>query len=445
MARGARQWTRELMRRLQRHDPNGRSTLPQNNDSDPALPYLPGSSASRVSLTDGAAEPENATASPFFTRLPPEIRHQILVEAFGGRTLHMDIRESPPLLPISERSPNPSSVSPNGMPHGGLGADLERYGMWSTDVMKAAAEARVISPDGGGASPWQWWSCVCHRNLPKEHNAPPQPLGEDGCLRGKNTMCFLYAGQTPGKCLIGASGWLRTCRQAYAEGIQVLYGSNSIVLSRAKLIDALLASTDRLPSSPSIQHVAAVVPTAHLDRILRLEIAWDWCLFARPVHSDEQTAARARVVDLLESLAHVGAFPRLVSLVLAFGDSLYQRSQPPDQHLDDVDTALLMPLGDLATRRNNRLLQLTVELPTNTFEPLYSRAVRTGSVYEGGAAYGQRRFWWPPPTVSGERGDDETDRVDIGCGFWVKSGIQSSLCFDYQGKPYRLGAIATCF
>lgn len=199
------------MRQLRRG--GDRSSLPQM-DSDPDLPYLPDSSSSRVSLVDASANPATGTAnatadSLFFARLPPEIRHQILVAAFGGRTLHMDIRESPPMLPAAERPP--VTISEKDMPHGGLGADLDRYGRWPREVLKAAVEARVITPGGSGAAPWQWWSCVCHRSWPR---AVPSPLWEDECVHGKSTFCSFYPGEAPGKCHIGCTGWLTTCRQA---------------------------------------------------------------------------------------------------------------------------------------------------------------------------------------------------------------------------------------
>jgi hypothetical protein len=150
--------------------------------------------------------------SLFFTRLPSEIRHQILVAAFGGRTLHVDIRESPPMLSAAERQTQTATIAPKDMPHGGLGADLDRYSGWPTEVLRAAVESHVSTPGGGGASPWQWWSCVCHRSPP--HAMLTSPLWEDDCVHGKNTFCQYYSGEAPDKCLIGCMGWLTTCRQA---------------------------------------------------------------------------------------------------------------------------------------------------------------------------------------------------------------------------------------
>src|SRR4051812_41452267 len=43
-----------------------------------------------------------------------------------------------------------------------------------------------------------------------------------------NTMyvqCPHWPGAAPGRCFIGAMGWLQACRAAYVEGMDVLYGT----------------------------------------------------------------------------------------------------------------------------------------------------------------------------------------------------------------------------
>jgi hypothetical protein len=261
----------------------------------------------------------------------------------------------------------------------------------------------------------------------------------------------------------------------------VLYSTNAIFLGRAKLIDALLKSTD-LSQGPTIP--PSVLPTAHLARITRLEIAWNWPLATLPIHSDKQAAARTHMAESLVRIARADAFPRLTSLVLSYGDSLYQRPEPPQKCLDDLDAALLNPLRAMTaafwkgrqkkiTRqrkdgecgRDAPILQLTVELPTNTFDPLYERTIRCGGVFDLGASYFHRRFWWlsvvkmdnagMPIEGYEEEDDTEENEMDpdkcngrcyaVDCGFWVRAGIESQLNFDYQGNPFRMNTTATCF
>jgi hypothetical protein len=157
-----------------------------------------------------APGPGGATAdSILFTLLPRETRREILVAAFGGRTLHMNLRPGPPLLPLSKRPPVPSTLLC--LPHGGIGADLEQ-GQWPEEVLDAARRVRVAAP---ATKPvWQWWGCECHRNLPSGDERVVIAPWQDRCVRGEAKWCDRYPGEAPGKCLIGCLGWLMTCRQA---------------------------------------------------------------------------------------------------------------------------------------------------------------------------------------------------------------------------------------
>jgi hypothetical protein len=99
------------------------------------------------------------SGSPFFF-LPPEIRNEILLCAFGQRTLHMDLR---PYY-------NPA---------------LHRHGVKREVVRKLP---KVYAPPTN----WKWQSSVCH------HNAPWTPAQHPW-------WC---------KCSVGIMGWLLSCRQA---------------------------------------------------------------------------------------------------------------------------------------------------------------------------------------------------------------------------------------
>ncbi|CAH0047712.1 unnamed protein product [Clonostachys solani] len=57
----------------------------------------------------------------------------------------------------------------------------------------------------------------------------------DKCLQAAG-FCAKYPGTWPDKCFIGATGWLLTCRQAYWEGMDVLYRTNTIHISSSVLI-----------------------------------------------------------------------------------------------------------------------------------------------------------------------------------------------------------------
>lgn len=55
----------------------------------------------------------------------------------------------------------------------------------------------------------------------------PEPPS-DKCRNGHelDALCEYWPGSVPAKCFVGAMGWLCACRQAYSEGIDVLYGTN---------------------------------------------------------------------------------------------------------------------------------------------------------------------------------------------------------------------------
>lgn len=152
-----------------------KSSQPALSPDPPVLPKIRACaltpSPSHESLVLAATE-----KSAFFQRLPLELRRQIQVAAFGGRTVHMDLQFDYPELP--------------GTAHAGL-----RY--------ESMNHRDCTAPLG-----WRWWSSVCHRN-------PMLEGWEDQCRTARNNAtCFLWPGEIPWKCLLGVMGWLLTCRQA---------------------------------------------------------------------------------------------------------------------------------------------------------------------------------------------------------------------------------------
>lgn len=147
----------------------------------------------------------------YFTRLPQEIRHHILGEAFGNRTVHVDLAFDYPLIrgPASKRKDGQHKPS-----HCGFGSELIR------DTRRPKQR--------------QWFSCVCHRRAYRideqgQSGAPWHLLEpcEDGCIPGprigkrpgqavcSGSLCLCESpGYSPSDCFIGVTGWLVTCRQA---------------------------------------------------------------------------------------------------------------------------------------------------------------------------------------------------------------------------------------
>ena len=128
--------------------------------------------------------------SPIFSKLPTEIRRQILVIAFGDRTLHMDLT----LLPALKS------------------AESERF-KGRCNLHTAYAITSCGSKDRSLS--WQYRGYQCQRTLPTEYHTVVQfeeyeiAPADDECSR--RTHCY---DDNSRPCEIGAMGWLLACRQA---------------------------------------------------------------------------------------------------------------------------------------------------------------------------------------------------------------------------------------
>lgn len=130
-------------------------------------------------------QPKNDAATtrgtgPLFAILPAEIRRRILIEAFGDRTVHLDL---------------------------------------------SFRKGRGIS-----SKAWRWNNCVCHSDKPGQCHSSrwaqrKTPCGYHGAeyekyqrdpmrCPGADEATAPHAGSCPKNCGVGASGWLLTCRQA---------------------------------------------------------------------------------------------------------------------------------------------------------------------------------------------------------------------------------------
>ncbi|KAL1957769.1 hypothetical protein VTO42DRAFT_5487 [Malbranchea cinnamomea] len=192
--------------------------------SAPSMPTLPKVRARP--LTAVPPSPEATANSALFQRLPPEIRRYILTYAFGNQTMHLDMRLQ---HPRKRRKEEVKSIAPE---H--ANSNLPR------DTSKPAE--------------WQWRGSICHRTSVRWDVHPrfcyrvygTEPWNDrchDLCTAAQ---CSYWPGEVPEKCFVGVMGWLLTCRQAYSEGIEVLYATNQFHIRGTYLLrqlpDLLLAS-----------------------------------------------------------------------------------------------------------------------------------------------------------------------------------------------------------
>ena len=138
------------------------------------------------SCTDLIASASAATAdSAFFRRLPSEIRREILVMAFGNRTMHMSLEFN-----------HPRQLSD---------LEMSRWGRYVPPTVHYPPQR--LEPDKQAPMAWQWRGCLCWRT------GHPNHPHNDLCLPGV-ARCWEHASDVPDMCLIGAMGWLLTCRLA---------------------------------------------------------------------------------------------------------------------------------------------------------------------------------------------------------------------------------------
>ncbi|KAF2171442.1 hypothetical protein M409DRAFT_18559 [Zasmidium cellare ATCC 36951] len=100
---------------------------------------------------------------------------------------------------------------------------------------------------------------------------------------------------------VGAIGWLLSCRQAYVEGIEILYSTNTF-----HILSPYLSA-----------HLPSFILPQRLSRIRKVEFAWEWGMFTP--QRDEETFER-QLASILSKLPV--ELPRLTSLKIAFQDNI---------------------------------------------------------------------------------------------------------------------------
>ncbi|KAL5600436.1 hypothetical protein FOVSG1_008248 [Fusarium oxysporum f. sp. vasinfectum] len=256
-----------------------------------------------------------------YYKLPPDIRRYILIPAFGNRRLHMD---------ISYDYPDMSSelIQPLDKNHCGIVIE-NMYG----DRQRVVDDTKPRS--------WIW------------SNDPWRPDGPwaDTCRVGEARHCDSWPGSVPSKCRIGTMGWLLSCRQNYAEAIDILYSTNTIIMAN----EAMIA------------HLPQLLLPQRLAFITLLEISWNlksryesglWSITDDEYFLDEEDLKRISQIISTQ-------FPKLRRLYLSFERSRqFWPCWGPDawpaisRHLDNL--ARIMP----------SLTEHAISLPDTPFDSI---------------------------------------------------------------------------
>lgn len=334
-------------------------------------------------------------------RLPPELRGEIILLAFGHRTLHLDLALKHP--PINY----PGTAAPS---H----ANVHRL-----------RHRNVLKPRR-----WEWWGCECH-NAPRRTWELPASEGywrhqpaNDTCREGGAGLCCSVFGEVPSSCGVGVLGWLLSCRAAYLETIDVLHRTNTFHIART---DVYLY----LPKLFMPQRLAAIT---------EVELLWDLVHHSwdtRPNSKRPRTDKKTRV-SLLTSLPVT--FPGLRRLYLSFQGKLSHRNiresrrpRRPIVRLLHRVTEGLLEWVDGGVARCRHLEECRVALPTTAYAPWKFMATRdTGTLGDGGD--GVAAVWraipagprWIQGAVAGEGVE----------GYWVCHGRMDWDIEKTQYAPY---------
>ncbi|KAH7035722.1 uncharacterized protein B0I36DRAFT_318956 [Microdochium trichocladiopsis] len=205
-------------------------------------------------------------------------------------------------------------------------------------------------------------------------------------------------------------GWFRTCRQAFVEGVEVLYGTNSFVIESRDLLDAILE-----PRTDG--HVLAPY---HLAKIRSLELRLDVLLCGKLIH-----AGRAGPERLPNFAGLASTFPDLRFLIISFLDTLYNDHQVrPTGRLGELRELLFDPLARaFAPLARQKKMPIIVELPENVFLDFLHNSdfVQESLGNQGSNGWGT---WLRYPIVTETGGSMSTNGDNL--YYYLKQGSYSS-------------------
>ncbi|KAH8892533.1 hypothetical protein GQ53DRAFT_805991 [Thozetella sp. PMI_491] len=318
-----------------------------------------------------AATAPPAAGSPFFECLPPEIRRKVLIEAFGDRIMHMSLEFAHPrrLVPRPTQSREPPKPQPSrvGQLIPGLSVPFRWPAIEWVAYLPPGQGARLCYQDKEAPEIWQWRGCACW--------SWSLPYQRDICLPGIG-KCWEKDSDVPAICLVGAMGWLLTCRQAYLEGIDVLYSTNTFRLSNGSL-----EHNDLL-----VHHLSKLLSPPRLAMIRAIELRWTVDV-AKLFTQETQNKEDWYFMDLVGSVPC--AIPNLhrVRLSISNGSQteLIQRSRNFDRDL--------LAMVDSMVRNLEHLREFVLEIPQMIAQAQFSLAIEEGQKVK---KVGEFNYFWRP-------------------------------------------------
>ena len=337
--------------------------------------------------------PDATAESAFFQKLPAELRRRVLIAAFGARTVHMNLA----LETLPPKGARPQAL-----------LEAQRRAQ-----QRHAATPRHFQGDDALPQDWNWRSSVCHSGC-FDHRywameAPPRgpaPLQrEDDCLVGDASCDFFTDIPPPEGCFVGILGWLLTCRQAYLEGADVLYATNTI----------------RLHGTHIFYNLPKLISQPRLDEISTVSLFWDR---GQPGFCGTYRIPQEFIgLEGLETLVHMlpASLPGVRRLHLSLFGFWWQdlqlrargkRSEEMFRATEDLLQTILTGLVKLPS-----LADCRISLPFSIYQPWVEEAMDTTTA-SGDVAV--QTLWRELPRGIGSSGQTGASIT----GYWVHSGVQ---------------------
>ncbi|KAK0667278.1 hypothetical protein QBC41DRAFT_396310 [Cercophora samala] len=279
---------------------------------------------------------------------------------------------------------------------------------------------------------WRFSSSICHRWLAISHRPPYSDQSSfSGRLFPWDDVClhdgFMYAGDIPDtsyhtqqKCLIGATGFMLSCKQGYFEASRVLYERNLFHISS----DLMLR---RLPY---------ILTRQRLESITTVELTWDLYPSRDYIYCSKHSIARqvSTFDDRLQGLGVMmdelaGRLPGLRKMWLCLQSNILPKElshQEPNARLEAVEKVL--KVIDSGIMRLSRLEDPRIAF-SDSFFGEYG-ALSTTEMPKGCIAR-QTKFvqrWWrdlSDENVMWEEPDWRATAISwesLGRGYWIMPG-----------------------
>ncbi|OTB14868.1 hypothetical protein K445DRAFT_318777 [Daldinia sp. EC12] len=312
----------------------------------------------------------SATASSFLQRIPVEVRRMILIEAFGNRTLHLDLRLIPPDNDAQKQRID-SGIDPG--------------------------EVGYLQRNTSHPKPWRLFGRVCQHDIePCAHGIGsfPKPY-TDVCLGATASSSHARLRTPPYQCFLGVMGWLLTCRQAYTEGIEVLYSTNDFHIPNGNIIHVL----------PSL------IRAENRAMITSVEMVWQLNLQTNSTSGWDHLTGLARAVQSI--------FPGLRKLHIYLRGSWKLPSIDPEDSTKEQGQGIgvLEIMDEMIRNFGLQLQECIITVPASVFwsQQEYSTSEGKKNMLVTGQV--SDRIWRPlRPLPNSE------DKEDAGSGYWIREG-----------------------